>query len=69
MKRGKINQVKLACDLAEEKLVEVFGVDVDHKKITRWDKESECGMYTTKAQKVFDRWYDHYWGMIDNSKE
>jgi hypothetical protein len=65
MKRGKINQVQLACDLADEKLLEIFG----DKKITRWDKDSECVMYTAKAQKVFEKWYNHYWDMIDNTKE
>ena len=63
-----VNEVALACDLADEKLLQHFKTgNIYHKKITVTDKEGN-DEYTKTAQKIFDKWYDHYMNMINECK-
>jgi len=67
-KTGLVNEVALACDLADERLLRHFKTEnIDHKKITVTDKEGNTE-YTKTAQKIFDKWYDHYMNMINECK-
>jgi hypothetical protein len=63
----KVNIVELASELAsdrvyEELTSEYMGEDDIYKK------DSDVIEYTEYAQKVFDNWYDFYYGIIDKYK-
>jgi len=63
----KVNIVELASELANERVFEEFltgeqGFDYIYKE------DSDVVEYTAEAQKVFDDYYDYYYGFIDKYK-
>jgi|TARA_R100000084_G_scaffold3951_1_gene1725 hypothetical protein len=60
----EINQVELCCALASNRTIKDFYAAGK----TDSDINVDCGThteYTPEAQEVFDKYYDHYWNMVD----
>lgn len=66
----EINEVELACKLADIKVKEeLLGTELKYKTeedlfIIRHEDEQEVLYYKEEPQEVFNRWYDYYWDLI-----
>jgi hypothetical protein len=70
----EINEVELACKLADIKVKEeLLGTELKYKTeedlfIIRHEDEQEVLYYKEEPQEVFNRWYDYYWSLIVECK-
>ena len=66
----EINEVELACKLADIKVKEeLLGTELKYKTEEdlfniEIEDEQEVLYYKEEVQKVFNRWYDYYWDLI-----
>jgi hypothetical protein len=70
----EINEVELACKLADIKVKEeLLGTEVKYKTEedlfdVKIEDEQEVLYYKEEVQEVFNRWYDYYLGEIEKCK-
>ncbi len=70
----EINEVELACNLADIKVKEeLLGTELKYKTeedlfIIRHEDEQEILYYKEEVQEVFNDWYDYYLGEIEKCK-
>jgi hypothetical protein len=70
----EINEVELACNLADIKVKEeLLGTELKYKTEedlfdVKIENEQEVLYYKEEVQEVFNRWYDYYWDLIVDCK-
>jgi len=63
MNETVINPVIVACELAEQKLVELNKV-ANCEELMYYDEEEDCYFYKDEFQKEFDVLYDYFYSVI-----
>jgi hypothetical protein len=70
----EINEVELACKLADIKVKEeLLGTELKYKTEedlfdVKIEDEQKVLYYKEEVQEVFNRWYDYYWDLIIDCK-
>jgi hypothetical protein len=70
----EINEVELACNLADIKVKEeLLGTELKYKTEedlfdVKIEDDEEVLYYKEEVQEVFERWYNYYWNLIFECK-